>query len=990
MRSLVGMRFALVCALSMLLPILAPPDRAVAQEHKAGISGRITDSSGGVLQGAQIVMEPKGLVEVSNGQGTFSVNDLDPGSYTLTITYVGFAPLTKQVEVVAGEMANVNVELKVASQNLEVLVTAERASAEAEALNRERTADNVVQVLPSDVIRSLPNANMADALGRLPSVTLERDEGEGKYVQIRGTEPRLTNTTIDGINVPSPESGVRQIKFDAIPADIVESVEISKTLQANMDGDGIGGSINLVTKTAGERPTISVGGMGGYMPILGGRGQVESTGTVGQRFGANKRFGVLIGGSYDWTGRGIDDIEPVSDVATLPDGSTALYKESIDLREYRYYRSRKGMAGSADYQLTKGSNIYVRSLYSDFKNYGDRWVTSVTDNTVVQSPVTPNGITLLGSNGCSFITDPADPNFNKEVCAGTPSFNTQIRRPDIAIGSLLLGGKHVLASSWYAWDVSASHSRDNNVSPGTASFHSDNQLTTNLSSDPNVVSFSNCQFDLKNTANIYRPQWTPACFAEAYNPANFNLDHLSSDHGLSAQLNLQATAAMAKRYHLGSHLSTIEIGGKFRNAHKFDNTYNVRLDANVAVPMTQFPSRFSNSSYYNNGYKLGANPAYQDVVTFANANPTDFSLTSSQGVDPGNYGLTEKVAAGYLMNTTDLGSRVRLVAGVRFENTNLDTVSHAFGTVTDPVTGIVTDVFSTSKFSGSYLKVLPSVSLRYAFTGNTNLRLSYGRGLSRPDPQDIAQSVTFTSTGKPGSLKNTATLGNPNLKAETADNFDVLIDHYLNPFGMISAGYFYKRLTDPIVTQSFVLQNFQPTPTAPVGTYTVTQPLNAGSAWITGFEAAYLQHLTFLPGKLSGLGISANYGYTASRANGLPGRSDHPRLLRNAPNTWNISPTYDRGRVSLRVGLSYNQANIAFYTDGSKGPFGDGYFYSHLQVDAQGSIRLAHGLNFVMYGLNLTNEVFGFYQGSPQFMIQREYYQPTIAAGFRWSPFHGQ
>jgi TonB-dependent receptor len=193
-----------------------------------------------------------------------------------------------------------------------------------------------VQVLPADVIRSLPNANLADALGRLPSVTLERDEGEGKYVQVRGTEPRLTNTTIDGMNVPSPESGVRQIKFDAIPADLVESVEINKTLQANMDADGIGGSINLVTKTASERPTVSLSGMGGYMPILGGRGQVESTGTVGERFGHDKRFGVLVGGSYDWTGRGIDDIEPVSDLATLPSGAQQQYYESIDEREYRY------------------------------------------------------------------------------------------------------------------------------------------------------------------------------------------------------------------------------------------------------------------------------------------------------------------------------------------------------------------------------------------------------------------------------------------------------------------------------------------------------------------------------------------------------------------------------------------------------------------------------------------------------------------------------
>src|SRR2546425_5395285 len=134
------------------------------------------------------------------------------------VPYVSSPPATKTVVVTAGQSANADAKLEVESQNLEVLVTAERASGEAEEVNRQRNADNVVQVLTSDVIRSLPNANMADALGRLPSVTIERDEGEGKYVQVRGTEPRLTNTTIDGINVPSPESGVRQIKFDAIPA----------------------------------------------------------------------------------------------------------------------------------------------------------------------------------------------------------------------------------------------------------------------------------------------------------------------------------------------------------------------------------------------------------------------------------------------------------------------------------------------------------------------------------------------------------------------------------------------------------------------------------------------------------------------------------------------------------------------------------------------------------------------------------------------------
>jgi TonB-dependent receptor len=932
-----------------LSAILIPA--ALAQSGKGTLTGRVTDTSDSILQGAQVVLQPRDVSLVSDVQGQFFVNNLPPGPYTITVSYVGFKTFTKTIDVVAGQTARVDAKLAVESQNLEVLVTADRVSAEAEAVNRERTADNIVQVLPDDVIRSLPNANLADALGRLPSVTLERDEGEGKYVQVRGTEPRLTNTTIDGVNVPSPETGVRQIKFDAIPADIVESVEINKTLQANMDGDGIGGTINLVTKTAGERPTVALSGMSGYTPILQGRSLIETTGTIGQRFGASKKFGLLVGGSYDWNGRGIDDIEPVSDIATALPGQPR-FIDAMDVREYRYYRTRWGLAGSGDYRLGDGSNLYARFLYSDFQNYGDRWAYSLNDNTANAG--------LLGSNG------------------GTPSFNTQDRRPDIAISSLIVGGKHVFSSTWYSWDASVSRSRDLNVSPGQASFGS-------------TLSSSACQYSPSATTDIYRPQFTPACFSEAYDPTTMLLNNIQISKGKSAQLNLQFAGAMAKRYRIGSYLANVEVGGKFRNAHKFDDTYNIGYTplSSENILLSQFPNGFTNSNYYDGTYKLGYNPNYQSIRNFLIANPADFTSISTFGADPANYGLTEKVSSGYVMNTIDLSSRVRVVAGVRFEGTNLDTLS--FDTTTNTL---------SDNASGSYVKVLPSASLRYAFNSSTNLRLVYGRGLARPDPQDIAQAVTFTTTGSPGSIKNTASLGNPNLKAETADNFDVLVEHYLNPFGMVTAGFFYKNLTDPIVTRSFVLDGFQPSPVAPVGTYTVTQPINAGSAWIAGFEAAYLQHLTFLPWKLGGLGISANYGYTDSRASGLPGRADHPRLLRNAPNTWNISPTYDRGRVSVRVGLSYNQANIYSYnyqdgTDGStatpggvKGPFSDIYFYSHLQVDAQGSVRLAHGLSFIAYGLNLTNEVFGFYQGSPQYMIQREYYTPTFAAGFRWSPVH--
>ena len=870
----------------------------LAQNGRASVSGRVTDSSGSVLQGAQILLQPGDITRVSDAQGEFAITGLEPGTYTITVSFVGLEKFSGSVDVKAGTV-RADAVLKIATQSQEVIVTAERAHGEAEAINRERTADNVLQVLPSEVIRSLPNANMADAIGRLPSVTLERDEGEGKYVQIRGTEPRLTNVTIDGVNVPSPESGIRQIKLDTIPADLVESVEINKTLQANQDADGIGGSVNLVTKTAGERPTISLSGMGGYTPIVNGRSAVETAGTVGQRFASQKKFGVLVGGSYDWNGRGIDDIEPVPDLA--PDGSTTF--DSIDLREYRYHRSRWGVGASADYKLAEGSSLYARFLYSDFKNFGDRWVYGL-------------------NNG------------------DTPGFNVSNRVPDYAIGSLLLGGKHVLGTTWFSWDLSVSRSRQLNAS-----------------------------------------QWTPSCFTEAYDPANFDLDNVTTTNGLTAQLNLQATAAMGKRYRLGSHSATIEIGGKFRNAHKFDNSYTTVFDAANSVAMSQFIGGFANSSYYDGNYPFGPAADWDKVKAYFLANPSNFEAgadpgdpDNGQGGNPANFGLTEKVSAGYLMNTVEL-SRVRIVAGVRFEGTNLNTVSWDTGAGPILPDGVPRGAL-TAKANGSYLKVLPSASVRFALTNTTNLRLAYGRGLSRPDPQHIAQAFTTDTTVNP----HLASLGNANLKPELADNFDVLLEHYLNPFGAIQAGFFYKNLHDPIVTTEF-------TPTSgPFAGYRVTQPINAGSAWVYGFEAAYVQHLTFLPGFFRSFGISANYGYTNSEASGLPGRSDHPRLVRSAPHTWNVSPTFDYKRFSFRAGLSYNAANIFEYQGPGKGPFSDTYFYPHLQIDMQGSIGLSHGLTLISYILNANNEVFGFYNGSSKYLIQREYYKPTYAVGFRWNP----
>src|ERR1700728_1722599 len=385
------------------VPPGSAPTTTADQSGKGAISGHVTDVAGGVLQGATIRVQPGDISAVADGQGQFIITSLAAGSYTVTFNYAGFSPFSQTVNLSAGQSITLDATLQLAPSNAQVEVHAD-LQGEAEQVQVQRTSDNIVNVIAADVITSLPNANIADAVGRLPGVTLERDEGEGKYVQIRGTEPRLTNVTIEGINVPSPEVGVRQIKLDVIPADLVEAVVLQKTLSASQDGDAIGGTVDLKLKNAGDQPTLILGATGGYTPILGGRYIGQTTATVGQRFGTNKQFGALIGFTYDYNGRGIDDIEPAIDSTSAVPNYT-----SIDLREYRYQRTRWGIAGGADDRISKDSDIYLHYFYANFKDYGNKWVYTLTNDGMCAPTPGPQNLPTCND---SFTTSQRTPNYS--------------------------------------------------------------------------------------------------------------------------------------------------------------------------------------------------------------------------------------------------------------------------------------------------------------------------------------------------------------------------------------------------------------------------------------------------------------------------------------------------------------------------------------------------------------------------------------------------
>jgi TonB-dependent receptor len=934
-------------AMSMFMLAIVCVLPAAAQTGIGLLSGSVVDSQGGALQGAKVEVDPGAASALTDAQGQFTLNGLGAGDHDVTVSYAGFAPFIKKVTVVSGQVTRLEASLSVASNKQEVEVYASREGGEIESINRTFNADNIINVLPADVIKSLPNANVADAIGRLSSVTLERDEGEGKYVQVRGTEPRLTNVTIDGVNIASAET-VRQIKLDIIPADLVESVQINKTLEASMPGDGIGGSVDLRTKSAGDKPTVALESTGGYTPIIGGRPVYQFDGTLGKRFLEGNKLGLLFGGSYDWNGRGINDVEP---------GPVLL--GGYDQRDYQYYRSRTGYAGTVDYRLSETSSIYLKGLYSLFHDFGNRWDYNVA--TTYTADGQPDG-------------------------TGTTTFGAEIRRPVQDLGSLQLGGRHVIRRSLLAWDLESSVGRTRDEGYSDAAFNpaADSVLNGNI------------QFTLDNSKPL-TPKLVAPSGVNIFDPRQYYYAGQTVNNYYNPEVDLGFGADVATSYSLFGHASSFEFGGRFRNVHKFANQNEIFTVPTAAandpsLQMTNFLNNFRDPNYYGGTYQFGPAVDYQKVQAFTAV----MADPANPNIQTNNFNLIEKVSAGYLMNSITL-NKFRILVGVRFENTsdndNGNTVPNA-----PPVAR-----------NGSYLDVLPSGSVRYSLTPLSGIRLVYGRGLSRPDFSDLVSFATVS----PGGVRTTSSIGNPALKPEHADNVDLLYERSLTPIGLLQAGVYYKHLSDPIIPLQTTLSD---------GTIQ-TQPQNAGSAYVYGFEIAFQQHFTYLPGLLNGAGLSANYGYSASQVT-FPGlfypdgsptgisRTDKPDLLRQAPHTWNISPTYDKRDLSIRLGLSYNAANIFSYQysdsnagpivfaggdpttntgytatgGGIKGPNGDTYLYSHLQVDLQGTYRLPKGFTAVAYALNLNNEAFGFYNGSTVNPIQREFYKQTFGGGLRWSP----
>lgn len=317
------------------------------------LKGTVTDAvNGEPLSGANVYIKGTSTGTAADQQGLYSFT-LPEGEHTLVYTFIGYDNEEKVIQLKAGQTVVLDVTMLSQYQQLSSVTITGNLQGQAKALNQQKSADNIKNVVASDQIGRFPDPNAAEALQRVSGVNIERDQGEGRYVFVRGLAPQFTNMNVNGEQIPSPEADVRYVALDAIPADQLTSMEVTKSLTPDMDGDAIGGSVNLITRTA-ETEKAQVKGtlVSGYNNL---RGEPNGQGSIsyGQRFN-DKKLGVLLNASYYQNELGSDNWEREP------------FDNELELRDYELTRTRTGLSGTIDYDFNANNEVYARVLYTKF------------------------------------------------------------------------------------------------------------------------------------------------------------------------------------------------------------------------------------------------------------------------------------------------------------------------------------------------------------------------------------------------------------------------------------------------------------------------------------------------------------------------------------------------------------------------------------------------------------------------------------------------
>ena len=349
-----------------------------ADSLKIGLlKGRVLDNKKNPLPGAVVIIDSNKQSTVTDIDGFFSFADLSSGNHNLKVTYIGFLPVSKTI-VVSEESTIDDIVMSVTSQELNEVVVTGVFSGQHRAINAQKNNINITNVVSADQIGKFPDSNIGDALKRISGINVQYDQGEARFGQVRGTPAEFSSVTINGSRLPSAEGDIRNVQLDLIPSDMIHSIEVSKTLMPDQDGDAIGGSINLVTKNSPHRFTVGAVAGTGYNWISR-KAQMNFSLTLGNRF-FDDRFGVMLAASYNHAPAGSYNTEFIWE----KDDNGNIYVNDYQIRQYYVTRERQSYSLSIDWKFNDFNKIWFKGIFNNRNDWENRYRTTLKD-------ITPEG-----------------------------------------------------------------------------------------------------------------------------------------------------------------------------------------------------------------------------------------------------------------------------------------------------------------------------------------------------------------------------------------------------------------------------------------------------------------------------------------------------------------------------------------------------------------------------------------------------------------------
>jgi TonB-dependent receptor len=912
------------------------------------LTGRITDSATGrPLPSARVRLPEAGRETVTDRSGQFRMSELPAGTYKVEASYVGFEPIVAEVVVPATGAVDQAIGLKVAQSLEEVTVVGFRL-AQTLSLQDKKEAANIKDSVSADDAGKLPDQNAAEALSRVAGLSVTTDQGEGRYVTIRGIDASLNNVTIDSQIVGTPEGDTRRVALDTVPANLLSKLEVIKAVTPDLDGNAVGGTINIVTPSAFDDPDgrfLSASVDYGYYD-LNEENPYGGSVAWGQVFG-DDRWGIVLSASYsqrEFRSENLQGGDPW-DFEPDEDEGGFLIPDEFVLRDYTIERIRSGVVANLEFRPDDSTKLYFRNLYNRFKD------TELQPESVFDY-----------RNGDLVDQTPTSGTFLEGEAARTVQERLEIQ----SIQSSTLGGE------WHtgAWTLG-----------GSLTYGESEQDT------PDDVEWS---FELDDaipmTYDTSQYFFNVEAGPEAYDAGLFEFDEVIRGGQLVEEELKIGQVDLRRDLEWGASPGFIKFGAKYLDRNKTsdqDLTVYDGFDGDLLlsdVSMSGRPDFYDSERHYVFGPKVdigAANQFFRDNEAGFEVSDAD-TAAESFGVD---YDITEKVSAGYLMGSADVG-RATIIGGVRVEHTSSDFSAYDVVFVDGDLDGDPAKVAG----SKSYTNWLPGLQVRFAARDDLIMRAAWTNTLARPSyEQNVPFRIFETEEvedddGNPtGEFEGAIEMGNPDLDPLESMNFDVALEWYLEPVGLLSAGVFYKDIENPIFNRVQTLEGEE----FEGRTYEeleIIQPQNAESGEIFGIELNYQQQFTMLPRPFDGLGVQIGYTYTDSEADVFDRDEPVPFFLQSE-HVGNIALYYEKSGFELRLGYTYRSEYLDAVGDEA---FQDLYVDEHGQLDLKTSYEIGEHFTVFLQVQNLNDEPLRYFSGSKKRLAENEIYSWNALAGIQF------